>query len=283
MNSLKINPYIRRAIHSKLPALFQINERIILDYELLYIEEGELLLTYNKRNFICKKGEFLLLCPNIPHSFRVLKSSLTQPHIHFDLAYDSNSKKIFICYQTYGNLTTDQQLLVRENVFPQLKNSPILKISDKKEFLKLFFDIIDTQELNSLECKAKMLLLLQTIISENVPEFTSTPSTNLHIATHIKSYIDANYNQEISLDILERQFDYSKFYIEKLFKQEYGIAVMTYRNNKRMEAAIQLLEEHSVTEVAQSLGFSSIYSFSRAFRLKYGFSPTKYVQNAQKK
>lgn len=281
MNILKINPYIRRAMHSKLPAHFQINRRIIFDYELLYIEDGELLLTYNDTDFLCKKGDLLLLCPNIPHTFRVLNLPLVQPHIHFDLSYDSYSEKIFICYQDYNELTANEKMLIRKNVFPQLKDYPFLTISEKELFFNYFYNVINTQDPNALECKAQMLLLLQMIISENNLESTSVPSTNSQIASHIKSYIDANYEHEISLDTLERQFDYSKFYIEKLFKQEYGIAVINYRNNKRMEAAIQLLENHSVTEVAQSLGFSSIYSFSRAFRLMYGSSPTKYVRNRQ--
>lgn len=276
MNILEINPYIRRSMRSELPAMHQINRRIILDYELLYVEDGELQLTYNDKDFFCPKGSILFICPNIPHSFHILKVNLSQPHIHFDLKYDFQSEKVFICYQDYCDLTQAERFMIRENAFPQLKDSPFIKISDKETFLKIFYDIIDAKEKHSLSCKAQMLRLLQIIISENAPESTSIPSVNPQIAPLVKSYIDSNYAQKISLSVLERQFDYSRFYIEKLFKQEYGISVMNYRNTKRMEAAVCLLHDHSVSETAHLLGFSSIYTFSQAFRTAHGASPTKY-------
>lgn len=281
MNILEINPYIRHAGQSTILVPYHINRRIILDYELLYVEDGEFVLTYNEKDYFCPKGTILFLCPNVPHSFHVLTQDLVQPNIHFDLRYDLKSTQLFVCYQDYPELTPAEQTLVRENVFPQLMDSPMLKITDKEQFLKNFYDIIDAEEKHSLICKSKMLCLLQTIITENAPEFTHIPSVNSGIAPLIKSYIDSNYDQNISLDVLEQQFDYSKFYIEKLFKQEYGVSVINYRNNKRMEAAIRLLKDHSVSETATMLGFSSIYSFSRAFRQAHGASPTKYLRGEE--
>lgn len=279
MNILEINPYIRHAGQSTILTPYQINRRIILDYELLYVEDGEFLLTYNGKDYYCEKGTILFLCPNVPHSFQVLKTDLIQPNIHFDLKYDLKSPQLFICYQDYSELSDSEKKLIRENAFPQLVDSPILKITDRESFLRLFYDIINAKDKLSLICKSKMLCLLQTILSENLPEFIQSPAINPGIVPHIKSYIDSNYEQNISLDYLEQQFDYSKFYIEKLFKLEYGISVINYRNNKRMEAAIQLLKKYSVSKTADILGFSSVYSFSRAFRTMYGLSPTKYMQH----
>lgn len=276
MNILEINPYIRYASPSAIPPPFHINRRIIFDYELLYIEDGEFLLTYNDKDFPCRKGDLLLLCPNIPHSFHILKTTLSQPHIHFDLKYDFHSEKVYICYQDYCDLTAADRKMIRENIFPQLSSFPFIKISNKGIFLETFYRIIHCKEENSLSCKSDMLSLIQMILAENPSTVFSQPATAPRVAQLIKSYIDSNYQQEISLHVLERQFDYSKFHIEKIFKQEYGISVINYRNTKRMEAAVRLLTEHSVSKTAQMLGYSSIYAFSRAFRQTYGVSPTRY-------
>lgn len=278
MNILEVNPYIRCAMHSEILAPAHINRRIILDYELLYIEEGEFLLKYNEKDFWCRKGDILLLCPNIPHSFHIIKENLLQPHIHFDMQYDKDSANVFICFQDYGGLTQAERRMIRENVFPQLRETPFLKISDRERFLELFFGVIDSREVNSLESKSKMLCLLQMIISENETEEFSMPSGNPGVAMRIRSYLDANYEQEIQLCDLEKQFGYSKFYLEKLFRKEYGKSIISYRNEKRMQAAVRMLQEYSVSQTAQMLGFSSIYAFSRAFRTVYGVSPTKYLQ-----
>lgn len=272
----EINPYIRHSGQSVIPAPYHINRRIILDYELLYVDDGEFLLTYNDKDFFCPKGSILFICPNIPHSFHILTKDLSQPHIHFDLQYDSYSEKVFISYQDYDELSPSHRLMIRENVFPELAHSPFLKINDKETFFKTFYQIINEKDLRSLNCKAKMLCLLQTIITDNAFDITYKQSFSTKIAFLLKSYIDSNYEQDISLDTLESQFNYNKFYIEKSFKQEHGISVISYRNNKRFEVALKFLEDHSVSQTAQMLGFSSIYSFSRAFRLAYGKSPTKY-------
>lgn len=278
MNLLEINPYIRHAEQSELIAPHHINSRILLDYELLYIEDGELFISYNEKNFLCKNGDILLLCPNIPHSLHVSRTNLIQPHIHFDLKYDSYSEQRFVSFNDYCNLTSAQRKMIQENPFLNLQHSPFVKISNKHLFLKLFYGIIKAREPNSLTAKSDMLRLIQMIISENASETFSLPAKNSDIAFLIKSYVDANYDQEICLDNLERYFGYSKYYIEKRFKQKYHISVMNYRNNKRIAAATQLLFNHSVTQTAQLLGFSSIYTFSRTFHKAYGLSPTKYKE-----
>lgn len=282
MNIFDINPYIRHAGQSIISAPYHINRRIILDYELLYVESGEFVLTYNEVNYTCKPGSLLLICPNIPHSFHILDETLVQPNIHFDLKYDSKSPQLFVCYQDYPELTPAVRSLIRENIFKQ-QGSPFFNISNKEKFLEFFYDIINAKEFFSLECKWKMLYLIQAIIEENAPESIKTNNITAGIAPLVKSYIDSNYEQAISLDILEQRFDYSKFYMEKKFKEEYGISIINYRNARRMEAATQLLKEYSVSEVSQLLGFSSIYSFSRAFRNTYGNSPLKYTQNIEDK
>ena len=47
----------------------------------------------------------------------------------------------------------------------------------------------------------------------------------------------------------------------------------------------QLLSEgyHSINEIAESCGFSSVYHFSRAFHNAVGCSPTDYGRNARKR
>lgn len=287
MQISEINPYIRLAMHSTLLAPSQMKRRIILDYELIYIESGTFRLNYNEHDYTCQKGDILLLCPNIPHAFYVFETTLVQPHIHFDMLYASDSSKVFVNFKDHNSLSPNERALIRENVFPSLQNaSPILKIKNKEQFLKIFYEIVLVKQsdlLNTLEYKSKMLLLLQAVISENAPDdFVATP-TILKIAPLVKAYIDSNYDQDIPLENLEQHFGYSKFYIEKRFKQEYGISPINYRNSKRLAKAALLLADHSVTATANKVGFSSIYAFSRAFRAFFGVSPTEYIRKSKEK
>lgn len=276
MKISEINPYIRFAAHSELFAPCRINKRIIFDFELLYVEDGQFLLTYNENEYLCNKGDLLLICPGISHSFDCRRVNLIQPHIHFDMQYDFDSERVYICFQDYPSLSELEQLMIRENVFPQFADDPHIHIKDRNTFLSMFFDVIDDREHNSLQCKAKMLKLIQMIILDNDVDTFSQITNNTNVIQQIKSHIDSNYEQNFTLDDLAKQFSYSKYYIERIFKQEYGISIMKYRNSKRMKAAKQLLQMHSVSETARIMGFSSIYSFSRAFSAVYGIPPSKY-------
>ena len=62
-----------------------------------------------------------------------------------------------------------------------------------------------------------------------------------------------------------------------MFKRKYGIAIITYTQNLKLEAAKEYLKrELSITEISDKLNFSSIYSFSRFFKNKTGIAPLEY-------
>lgn len=277
MNATDINPFIRLAMHSVLLANTHINQRIIFDYELIFITDGKFILNYNGQDFLCKKGDVLLICPGISHSFHMVYGDLSQPHIHFDIQFDYHSDQVFICYKDHPQLNNFEKQLIRENIFPHLHKNPILNISNKDHFANTFFSIVDDGATNTLQQKALMLMLLNTIIDENASNSLKYSPTTTDVAVLVKSYIDSNYEHDLNLQNLEQQFGYTKYHLERLFKEKYGIPIMVYRNKRRMEIAASLLRNHSVTETAQLLGYSSIYTFSRAFRNTYGISPTQNV------
>ena len=216
MKLAEINPYIRRAMRSYLPPLWRINQRIILDYEIIYVESGHFQLTYDHCTYSCKAGDVIFLCPNISHTL-FTDIGVSQPHIHFDVQYDPSSEQVFICFRDYPELSPQERRLIRKNIFPQLTPSPLLKIQDHAAFLELFYRIIDAPNHQSLSCKTSMLALLEIIIADNVPNALMPAPQTASIAAQIKEFLDANFCQNISLSALEKQFSYSKFYIAKAY------------------------------------------------------------------
>ena len=94
---------------------------------------------------------------------------------------------------------------------------------------------------------------------------------------NIKSYIDGNYTQRITLDTLARRFYINKYCIEADFKKQFGITVIKYLSSVRFEKACALLADGlSVGETGEALGFENIYGFSRFFKNYCGRSPSEY-------
>ena len=70
----------------------------------------------------------------------------------------------------------------------------------------------------------------------------------------------------------------STVYFRKLFTDVCSVSPITYAHNLRIEKAKEMLKSDygALSDVAISLGYSSIYDFSRDFKNHVGVSPSKY-------
>lgn len=94
----------------------------------------------------------------------------------------------------------------------------------------------------------------------------------------IVNYIDAHFLDLCSLDELAATFGYTYSHICKVFKKTYGMTPGDYFRTKKLETAAALLKQgESVGTVADRLGYSTLYNFSRAFKKYYGVSPARFL------
>lgn len=72
----------------------------------------------------------------------------------------------------------------------------------------------------------------------------------------------------------------SEVYLRRLFLAQFGTTPKQFILNKRIEKAKQLLLDTpmTVTAIAESCGFTSVYHFCRAFKEKTGITPTQYAK-----
>ncbi|MDR1060694.1 MAG: AraC family transcriptional regulator [Clostridiales bacterium] len=95
---------------------------------------------------------------------------------------------------------------------------------------------------------------------------------------HVKRYIDDHFKEKITLEQLAKLVHLNKFHLAHIFRKEYGVSPISYLNVKRIEESRFLLSDtnHSVSQIANVLGFSSPNYFSQCFAKMAGMSPTKY-------
>ena len=110
-------------------------------------------------------------------------------------------------------------------------------------------------------------------------------SPELNLATHIKNYLQYGFNENITMETLEKRFYRSKSQITKIFKASYNTTPYAYLIDIRIELAKNLLKttKTPINEIAEYLRFSSEYHFSGSFKKRNGTSPREYrKQNAIK-
>lgn len=272
-----VNPYIRVAMRSVITSEKSIKRRVIFDYELIYIESGEFTLNYNEMDYKCREGQFILLRPGVPHSFSEIKDQLSQPHIHFDMMYSVNSRKTPVSFKDINEFTPWEHVLMQKDIFEDYPQLPFVTFSQKEKVLELFYGIMDEKQESGLVQKARLIQILDMLIAENFPNSFLKAENSYSIAHQLKDYMDSEQGMSARLSDFEKQFSYSKYYLERQFKKSYGESIISYRNKKRMETAAKLLRTDPVTGVSEKLGFNSIYAFSRAFKQHFGVAPSKFV------
>lgn len=94
----------------------------------------------------------------------------------------------------------------------------------------------------------------------------------------LMNYIDTHIYTMKNLSELCGVTDYSYGYLSALFKKTTSVTLYDYYNKKRADAACLLLKENklTVTEISETLGYSSLYAFSKAFRNQFDVSPKLY-------
>ncbi|PWU06740.1 MAG: hypothetical protein C5B47_07145 [Verrucomicrobia bacterium] len=86
-----------------------------------------------------------------------------------------------------------------------------------------------------------------------------------------------------SLNMLAQEIQCSPFHLSRIFVQQTGFTIPGYIRRKRLEKAAGLLrsdDKMSITEVAMTVGYSSISSFNKAFVEHFGRCPGLYRQTA---
>ena len=94
----------------------------------------------------------------------------------------------------------------------------------------------------------------------------------------IFEYINNNYMEDISLDMIADVAGFSKFHFSRLFKQFTDMSFYDYLNQRRVKEAEKLLlnPNLSITEIALRSGFSSISTFNRVFKSFKECTPTEF-------
>ena len=97
------------------------------------------------------------------------------------------------------------------------------------------------------------------------------------ICYRMMNYIDTHVYSLKNLSELAEALNYNYSYLSDLFHSVTGNTLQEYLRDRKLERAKLLIREGMpLREIAELLQYSSIYTFSRAFRDRYGISPGAY-------
>lgn len=94
----------------------------------------------------------------------------------------------------------------------------------------------------------------------------------------VKKYLDQNYQERITLSSLSDMFYIDKFYLARLFREQFGNSVNQYLIQVRITNAKNLLRSTDlpINEIGENCGMENTNYFCRIFKKHEGMSPGEF-------
>ena len=94
----------------------------------------------------------------------------------------------------------------------------------------------------------------------------------------VKSFLDEHYKEKLSLESVASHFFIDKHYLARLFKEHYGVTLVTYLQQVRITHAKRMLRftDKSIEEIGLECGIGELNYFSRVFKKLEGVSPSEF-------
>jgi YesN/AraC family two-component response regulator len=133
--------------------------------------------------------------------------------------------------------------------------------------------------------RVKNLTDLSYVLLETLEQFTNvafyhSTGNNTSVIKKSISFINAQYNQELTLEMVAEHVGLNPAYFSTLFKKDTGINFSNYLNNVRVENAKLLLKNSNLPliNIAVELGFNNQSYFSSVFKKVTGVTPKQFRQ-----
>ena len=134
-----------------------------------------------------------------------------------------------------------------------------------------------------IECIHGLYGLLLQLLKADTKKYV--PKQKQQLLEPAIRYISENYyKSNITNDTLATLCGISTVYFRKCFETVYGVPPIRYLHNFRIRKAKDILSSdyESIGQVAESVGYTSVYHFSKMFKVYTNQSPTQYAKASRK-
>lgn len=161
-----------------------------------------------------------------------------------------------------------------------------LRVTRMHELVELF-EMLDREarrNSDSTEQVSAQVLRLMLIKIQDCC-LTESPAVPRAYATYqrVRELIEEKYMQLHTVEAVAAECDITPIHLSRLFRRFGGVGAYRFLLRKKMNHAAEMLIEDQmlIKEVADRLGFSDAFQFSRAFKRVYGIPPKQWIRSRQ--
>lgn len=225
--------------------------------QLLYAEGGIVHVFINERHWYLPARCYMWIPANCEHS--ILSYSKNVKLFNFYFSIDDDDLPFYKETKIYFAID-----LLRE-MFYYTKRwvGPVLKTNSAQYyFIKAIKSILPELAVN------------------NIPFTIQHPFPKDQKLIEIASYLLKNIEKNLTIEEIAKEFGLSERTLSRKFKEHMGMNYIRFLRSLRITKALELIAENqsNMLEIALSVGYGSLSSFSNIFLKITGMRPTEYAQ-----
>lgn len=244
------------------------------EMELIYIKKGKACVTVDFREYIVSSNTIVLILPGQLHSIGQLDDcSVEYENILFHpgmlLPKRTDSSAEFITSLLSGIVTVPTVFTPVYPYYPEI--SSCIDACD---------EICKTKPQGYLLYIKSQLYRLFFLLDNRCRNLIRTPKNKktLDKMKQILKYVEEHYMERITIADIAGIAGFSESHFMRYFKETMGTSFIEYLKEYRLTMASRLLttSESTILDIADEVGFENLSYFNRAFKIKYGMTPSQF-------
>ena len=234
-------------------------------FELTVITYGHGSISANGNNVTVGQGDIFVSFPYDTHS---ITADGREGMNYLFFAFFLNDPSLLSDMDGIISLCTEtEERIIHSDIAASLLTSAIAELGKERMHQRAYLEALFTQ------------IVIHVIRAFNKQEAAVfAPKKQEELCYQVMDYINTHIYSITTLTEIADRFRYDYTYLSKIFTRTTSQSISEYYRQRRLEVARALIHEGALTfsEIAEKLQYSSIYSFSKAFKNQYGLSPRDY-------
>ncbi len=243
------------------------NVRKNLDSFLFFtVQKGSGLLNYDGQEYTLVSGDAVFIDCSKPYFHETSDDLWSLSWVHF------SGENMHSIYDNYIEMGGKPCFVLKSAAKVQSVFNALWQNAASSERLR---DIHINEQISAL-----LTLLFQDGITVQESYFVSRRDVQ-----DVASFIAEHFREKITLDMLSKRFYINKYYLTRVFKEQFGVTVNQYLTAIRITEAKHCLRfsDESVENIGYNCGLGAPHYFSRTFKKVEGIAPVEFRKKWQRK